>query len=202
MDSKDFYYTNGKDQIGPISYEELKKLNLDGNTLVWYDELKDWSRLNSIPELYDVLEKKKSPPPLPNKEEIITKTEISGEVKLIKEKNKNEMFEPIKPTPKILQRLLIWTGINILALITSYAKIAFFSDGTPKTDEFWPFVKIFEFHDRPGMWGMGARPEAYWEYHGIFYRYDWTEFLVYVGGALLIFIIMRLSDKDEAKTSA
>lgn len=202
MGNKDFYYSIGKDQIGPISFEELKKLKLDGNTLVWYDELKDWSKINSIPELNDVLEKKKSPPPLPYKEEIINKTEISGEVKLIKEKNKNEIFEPIKPTPKILKRLLIWTGVNFLALITSYAEIAFFSDDSPKTDEFWPFVKIFEFHDRPGMWGMGPRPEAYWEFHGIFYRYDWTEFLVYLGGAILIFIISRLSNEHEAKYSA
>lgn len=202
MDKKDFFYANGKEQIGPISFEELKKLNLDGSTLIWYDGLNEWTKINSIPEIYDILEKKKSPPPLPNKEEIINKTEISGEVKIIKEKNKNEILEPIKPTPKILQRLLIWTGINSLALITSYAEIAFFSDGSPKTDEFWPFVKIFEFHDRPSMWGMGPRPEAFWEYNGIFYRYDWTEFLVYVGGALLIFIISRLSNKDEIKTSA
>ncbi|MDD2799810.1 MAG: DUF4339 domain-containing protein [Bacteroidales bacterium] len=196
MDRKDFFYANGKEQIGPISFEELKKLNLDGNTLIWYDELNEWTKINSIPEIYDMLEKKKSPPPLPNKEENINKTDISGEVKLIKEKNK--ILEPIKPTQKILQRLLIWTGINILALITSYAEIPFFSNNSPKTDEFWPFVSIIQ-HRRFLRWGL---PDECWDFNGLFYSYDWTEFLVYVGGAYLIFIIIRLSNKDELKTSA
>jgi hypothetical protein len=203
MNNKDFYYIKGHEQIGPISFEELKELNLEGNTLVWFDDLKDWSEINNIPNLLGALEKKKSPPPIPSKEENLNKAEVSRDVELNKEKTRDEISEPIKLTPKILQLILIWIGINSLALITSYSEIAFFSNDSPRSDEFWPFVKIFEFHDRPSMWGIiDPRPEASWEFHGIFYRYDWTEFLVYVGGAFLIFLFNRLSKKDEARTNA
>lgn len=201
MENKEFYYAKGDDNVGPIFLDELKTLELSDDTLIWYDGIANWTELKNIPELYPILNIKKTPPPLPKKQSI-TKTEVSGELKVHTEKKQNDIFEKIKPTQRVLRIFLIWSGVNIFALITSYSKIDFFSKDLPRTDKFWPFVKIFQFHDIPNSWPglFKDRPEAYWEYNGLFYRYDWSEFLIYVIGAVLIFIIIKLSNNDQLKT--
>lgn len=203
MENLEYYYAKGGEKVGPITLEELKNLELNNDTLIWYEGLSDWAEIQNIPEIFKTLQTKKSPPPLPKKEEKVSKTEVSGELKVKTEKKPNETFEKIKPSHNALRIFLIWSGIHLFALVTSYSEIDFFSEGSPRTDKFWPFVKIFKYHDRPNMWAYGTkRPEGYWDYNGIFYRYDWSEFLVYVGGALLIFIISRLSSKKVEKPVA
>jgi hypothetical protein len=57
---KEYYYLHKADKIGPISEEDLLKLNLNSDTLVWEKSFENWTKLCDIPDL-----NKKMPPPLP-----------------------------------------------------------------------------------------------------------------------------------------
>ncbi|MFA7302035.1 MAG: DUF4339 domain-containing protein [Candidatus Shapirobacteria bacterium] len=198
MENKEYYYLDNEDKIGPLSLEKLKKVELSENTLIWYSGLDDWTRIGDVPELISLfMLLKKLPPPIPNKVKEYIKTELSGELKFQNIKQPNEILSKIKQSKNALIFLLIWTGINLFALITSYSEIDFFSKGTPSTNEFWPFVEIFETHfiwNKPGTFDQliyGYKEVQ--DFNGLFYRYDWSEFLIYVGGALLIYIIISVS---------
>lgn len=202
MQDKEFFYAKGDDKIGPRSLEELKTLKLGGDTLIWYDGIDKWTEIKAIPELYKSLNIKSSPPPLPKRGDHAIKTEVSGEMKVHIENNKNEPLERMKPSKSALRIFLIWSCIHLFALITSYSQIDFFNAGAPRTDKFWPFVEIFEknriIERNFSSSGIGYGPiKEKWDYNGLFYRYDWSEFLVFVGGSFFIFIISRLSNQNE-----
>ena len=42
-------------RLGPLPVEELKNLNIQRDTLVWHEGLRDWSRAASLPELSDIV---------------------------------------------------------------------------------------------------------------------------------------------------
>jgi len=59
---KHYYtYINGK-QIGPITIEELKLLDIEKSTLVWYEGLSDWIEAEKIEELSDYFDMPLPPP--------------------------------------------------------------------------------------------------------------------------------------------
>jgi hypothetical protein len=39
MQTRDFYISNGGEQLGPFKLDELKGIDIDNETLVWYDGL-------------------------------------------------------------------------------------------------------------------------------------------------------------------
>ena len=45
-----YCYHNGN-QLGPISMDELRNLNIRRDTMVWRDGLQDWVAAGSLPEL-------------------------------------------------------------------------------------------------------------------------------------------------------
>jgi hypothetical protein len=68
----------------------------------------------------------------------------------------------------------------------SYTNIKFFNAaGRHEKEALWPFVQFKE--------TVGYRHFN----HGIFYQYDWTEFSLYVGAAWIIFLLIRLSAKQQ-----
>ena len=48
---KKYFYTNGIEQKGPFSLEELKEQNLTSDTKVWYYGLENWTNIIEIEEL-------------------------------------------------------------------------------------------------------------------------------------------------------
>jgi hypothetical protein len=54
-----WYYSQNRQQMGPVSEEEMKsKLHtglLVGNTLVWKDGMSDWKPISEVPELFTSL---------------------------------------------------------------------------------------------------------------------------------------------------
>ncbi|WP_299156395.1 SPFH domain-containing protein [uncultured Tenacibaculum sp.] len=62
-----FYAANGQ-QAGPVNYDALKSLfgnrTINANTLIWKQGMTNWSSLQSVPELQNLLGS--VPPPLPN----------------------------------------------------------------------------------------------------------------------------------------
>jgi len=65
---KKYYYTDGTNNYGPFSMEELKEKNISRDTLVWFQGLSEWKRAVDIAELKGIFFY--SPPPL--KKEVAT----------------------------------------------------------------------------------------------------------------------------------
>ena len=42
-------------QAGPVTREELEKMNITPNTYVWRSGLADWKKIGDVPELADLL---------------------------------------------------------------------------------------------------------------------------------------------------
>jgi len=48
-----YYYAKNEEKIGPLSLDELKKIELKKDTLVWYEGLDDWVKAEEVKELGD-----------------------------------------------------------------------------------------------------------------------------------------------------
>ncbi|MGB4205819.1 MAG: CD225/dispanin family protein [Bacteroidales bacterium] len=59
---KKYYYSDGTNQFGPFTLEELRNKNITRETLVWFPELSRWKPAGTIPELATIFEP--VPPPL------------------------------------------------------------------------------------------------------------------------------------------
>ncbi len=60
---KQYYYSNGQEQFGPFSFENLKEKNITEETLIWFEGLEEWTSAKNIKEIArEILEL--SPPPL------------------------------------------------------------------------------------------------------------------------------------------
>lgn len=56
---KEYYYLEKANKIGPVSEDELLKLNLSSETLIWEESLENWTKISEI----TILNKKIPPPP-------------------------------------------------------------------------------------------------------------------------------------------
>lgn len=73
-----FYYSDGKNQLGPFSFDELKTKNITKETLVWYEGLPEWTEAGKL-ELLSILlkpvpppiTKNTTPPPIPEKQPVV-----------------------------------------------------------------------------------------------------------------------------------
>lgn len=201
---KEYFFLTGKDQNGPFTIEQLESKGLTNETLIWTEGMETWQKLKDIPELAQSIKPKSvPPPPPPNNDEKISKTEVSGQLKVTTEKTPNPTLEAIKPNKTTLTWLIIWCGFHLFALLMSYSQIDIFNDeGKPRSDKFWPFV---EFTDE--YWGYENNYSYYGnnnqvrktDFNGLFVEYDWTEFAFYVGGAIVIYLLVRISNKGEEK---
>lgn len=57
-----YFYSDGKNNHGPYTVEELKEKTISPETLVWCEGMEDWQPARQVPELQVVLQS--SPPPL------------------------------------------------------------------------------------------------------------------------------------------
>lgn len=215
-----YYILIKNEEKGPFTFEELKTKNVTKQTYIWYEGLDDWEKLENLPEIFKEIRSSKLPPPPPSSDNTKSnKTEISGHVKVTNEKVKNATIEKLKPDQKTLKILMIWLAFHFFAMLFSYSNVDIFnSSSSPDTSSFWPFVEIIscdenfyesEASKRRGVeWrrsnpGLGSSRQLEGEYktecelQGIFYEYDWSEFIFYVGGASLLFIIVRVSDQED-----
>ena len=62
---KQYYYSDGQQQIGPISKEDLKLKGITKETLVWCEGLSNWSKAGDVEDLADLFPKVPTPPPMP-----------------------------------------------------------------------------------------------------------------------------------------
>lgn len=184
---KEYFFLKGKTQNGPFTIEQLSNKEITSETFVWTEGMENWEKLKDIPELAQVFKRRNVPPPPPiDKEENVPKTEIYGQLKVTTEKSPNQALEAIKPNKLALTWLIIWCVLNLFALLMSYSGVKYFSNGrTPKTSEFWPFVTYRDcYYVDKSLCDIS-----------IFNNYDWSEFALYVGGVLVIYLLIRLSNK-------
>ena len=50
-----FISKNSQPKEGPFNLEQLKKIKIDKETLVWYEGLEEWKNANEIDELKDLI---------------------------------------------------------------------------------------------------------------------------------------------------
>lgn len=188
---KEYYYLIGKDQKGPFTIEQLTDKGLTNETLVWTEGMENWQKLKDVTELVQIIKPKSVPPPPPaDFDEKISKTEVTGQLKVTTEKIPNKTLETIKPNKTTTTWLIAWTGFHLFALLMSYSGVEYFNhQGNPKTNKFWPFV---EYRD---CWYLDKSLCNI----SIFNDYDWSEFTFYTGGALLIYLLVRISNREEQK---
>ena len=56
-----YYYAKNEEKIGPLSLDELKKIELKKDTLVWHEGLDDWVKAEEVKELRDFIKVSSSP---------------------------------------------------------------------------------------------------------------------------------------------
>ncbi len=62
---KEYHILINDIQKGPFSIDELKKIELNKSSLVWCKELDNWTELQNVSELKELLES--TPPPIPKR---------------------------------------------------------------------------------------------------------------------------------------
>jgi hypothetical protein len=60
---KKYFYTDGTNNFGPFTLEELKEKNITRETKVWFQELGDWKKAWEVPELNELFKLVPPPPP-------------------------------------------------------------------------------------------------------------------------------------------
>lgn len=61
---KEFYYLDEKEQKGPFTVDELSKIGLKLDTLVWTEGFENWRPVKEVEELKAILKKLPPPPPI------------------------------------------------------------------------------------------------------------------------------------------
>lgn len=59
---KKYFYSDGTNNFGPFTLEELKEKNITRETKVWFQELGEWKPAGTVPELTEIF--KLVPPPI------------------------------------------------------------------------------------------------------------------------------------------
>lgn len=59
---KKYFYTDGTNNFGPFTLEELREKNISRETKVWFQELGEWKPAGSVPELDEIF--RLVPPPV------------------------------------------------------------------------------------------------------------------------------------------
>ena len=61
-----YFYSENDNQVGPVTIDELKKKNINRDTMVWKEGMENWLKAGEVKELATLFAA--SPPPLPNEE--------------------------------------------------------------------------------------------------------------------------------------
>ena len=170
INQKEIYYVEGDRTVGPVSESELLKLQLADTTLIWHEGIINWIQLKDI---HRSTASSSVPPPIPHFKDHERKD--ASPVFAVPKKESHILDKP-KLSYKELSMFFIWTGLHFIALITSYSGIKFFNAGKPDESYLWPFVTFFSEN----------------KFNGVFYVYDWSEFVLYVFGTFIFFIAIKL----------
>jgi len=110
---KEYYYSNGDEQNGPVTIEDLKdKINKD--TLIWAEGMENWQKADSIEELKTLF--KAVPPPI--KKVIVEEKQIIETPIINKTVEPKEVKKKKKPA-----KFIVVSGVVIILAILAYIYI-------------------------------------------------------------------------------
>ncbi len=95
---KEYYVFLDNENKGPLPYEELIKLNISKDTLIWYDGLEEWQKASNIEDFKELF--KKAPPPLPNNFVSEIKKNTPPAIPIIKNEEKEYIKKNTEPEQK------------------------------------------------------------------------------------------------------
>ncbi len=61
---KEYFYLAGKDQKGPFRIEQFKNIELESDTLIWFEGLDNWVQAKEVGSLKEFIKKIPTPPPI------------------------------------------------------------------------------------------------------------------------------------------
>ncbi len=100
---KQFFYHDGKQQIGPVDFEQLRTSNIKKDTPIWHDGLENWTTAGKIDELSGIF--LKTPPPYFENNQAPPDYVIGSENDFIEEKEFNYKKLALFTIPIII---IIW----------------------------------------------------------------------------------------------
>ena len=108
---KKYYLHDGKQQEGPFDIDELKAKNLNRDTPIWFEGLNEWTTINNVDELKDIITA--IPPPFA--------TAMASPPSIQKLRNEQKPFENKSVNKSSLFRnLLILAGIIVIIFVGSF----------------------------------------------------------------------------------
>lgn len=113
---KQYYIASGKDHLGPFSLSQLKEKALNPNTLIWYEGLEQWLKLEDIEELRPEIPIKPYVPPTPLQikgAEQILRRRINMKL-LWKSAKKAGVFFIILFAVKFVSQFIVFSSSNII----------------------------------------------------------------------------------------
>ena len=87
---KKYFYSVGKEKHGPFSLDELKNIDINKDTLIWFEGLEDWTPASELQEMTPILEL--SPPPIKSNDVYSKPSDtlsIDEKARLLDEENKS-----------------------------------------------------------------------------------------------------------------
>jgi hypothetical protein len=127
---REYYISNGTNQLGPYNLEDLKRQNITPNTLVWYEGLEEWKKINEVEELKEFVNK--LPPPI-NKPRVIPPP-LETAKKIIQTDYVEEIENKItNQKGKKVYKIAIFL-FAILGLITLFSKLYYTEDRKEKAN--------------------------------------------------------------------
>lgn len=112
---KKYFYIENDEQFGPFSIDELKEKKISKSTLIWTENLDNWTEAYKIKEIKNLVSS--TPPPIPLKKE----RAIKVEAKITKKKEKlitpNTELLIAKETTIIFKFIILAIVIGIISSI-------------------------------------------------------------------------------------
>ena len=114
---KKYFYSDGNEKHGPLSLDELKQENIAKDTLIWFEELDDWTPASDLEEMIPILELR--PPPILATDNKFD-SEKDSKVEVNCENNQNDVTIGLKEASKV------WMILGfIFAVLGGYLGIVF-----------------------------------------------------------------------------
>ena len=109
-----YYIVIDGSQQGPFTFEILKEKNISNTTLVWTENMENWTEAKNVDKLKNVITN--SPPPLPIK--IIAPLKVEAEIMKKKDKILSVKTEVLvaKETQTIFKQIIIGLIVGVLSL--------------------------------------------------------------------------------------
>lgn len=137
---KEYFVAINEEQKGPYSLEEIKALGILPTTLIWTEELKDWTEAREVPELGNLF--KKMPPPIPKKSEKVYKVEAE-----IKKEKKEKLITP-ETEVATAKEIKANFGLAIVGALIGLVSFPIFFSMNGGNDQFNMYNKWESFSER------------------------------------------------------